>query len=111
RGYGVVLVRGIQLTVDGRGSISLPWWLVSSLPFFDNILPVRISMFVALGASVCVAWWASSRRAPRAARLALTGLAILTVALGLWLHVWHEFPYRPAFFTQGTYRNCLGPDD
>ncbi len=67
-------------------------------------------MFVALVASVCVAWWASSRRAPRTARVALTALAIVTVVPSLWLSVWHEHPYRPTFFTQGTYRKCLGPD-
>jgi hypothetical protein len=81
------------------------------LPLFDNILPVRISMFVALAASVCVAWWASSQRAPRAARVVLTALVVVTVVPTLWPRVWHEHPYRPAFFTQGTYRSCLRPDD
>ena len=108
---GVVVELGIRLNVDGRDSVSLPWRLVYRLPFFDNVLPVRISMFVALAASVCVAWWASSRRAPRTARVALTGLAIATVVPSLWLNVWHEHPYRPAFFTQGIYRTCLRPGD
>jgi hypothetical protein len=108
---GFVAELGLRLEVGGRDSITLPWRLVSGLPLFNNILPVRISMFVALAASVCVAWWASSRRTPRAARLGLTALAIVTVAPSLWLNVWHMHPYRPAFFTQGTYRACLGPDD
>jgi hypothetical protein len=108
---GVVVELGIRLEVGGRDSITLPWRLVSRLPLFNNVLPVRISMFVALAASVCVAWWASSRGAPRRARVALTGLAIVTVVPSLWLSVWHEHPYRPAFFTQGIYRTCLKPDD
>jgi hypothetical protein len=108
---GVVLELGVRLNVGGHDTITLPWRLVSGLPLFDNVLPVRISMFVALAASVCVAWWASSARTPRAARLVLTGLAIVTIAPSLWLSVWHEHPYRPAFFTQGTYRACLGPHD
>lgn len=108
---GVVVEFGPRLTVGGHYTITLPWRLVSGLPLFNNILPVRISMFVALAASVCVAWWASSRRAPRAARIVLTALALATVVPSLWLNVWHKHPYRPAFFTQGTYRTCLGPDD
>ena len=108
---GVVVELGIRLTVDGRDYIALPWRLVTRYPLFNNVLPVRISMFVALAASVCVAWWASSRHASRAARLALTGLAIAMVVPSLWLNVWHEHPYRPAFFTQGMYRTCLKPDD
>jgi len=109
---GVVAELGIRLSVDGRDSITLPWRLVSSLPLFDNVLPVRISMFVALAASVCVAWWASSQRVPAAAaRVGLTALAIVSVVPGLWLSAWHEHPSRPAFFTQGIYRRCLGTGD
>jgi len=108
---GVVLELGIRLEVDGHDSITLPWRLVSKLPLFENVLPVRISMFVALAASVCVAWWASSRAAPRTARVALTALAIASVVPSLWLNVWHAHPSRPAFFTQGTYRACFTPDD
>ena len=62
---GVVVELGIRLEVDGHDSITLPWRLVYRLPLFNNILPVRISMFVALAASVCVAWWASSGDMPR----------------------------------------------
>jgi hypothetical protein len=48
---------------------------------------------------------------PRAVRVVLTGLAIAAVVPSLWLNVWHGHPYRPAFFTQGTYKTCLKPDD
>lgn len=108
---GVVVELGVRLEVGGHDSITLPWRLVSGLPLFNNILPVRISMFVALAASVCVAWWASSPGVPRAVRIGLTGLAIAAVVPSMWLSIWHETPYRPAFFTQGIYRTCLTPDD
>ena len=108
---GVLVELGIRLTVDGRSSITLPWRLVSKLPLFNNVLPVRISMFVALAGAVCVAWWASSERAPRAARVVLPALAIVSIVPSLWLSVWHEEPYRPAFFARGTYRACIKPDD
>ncbi len=108
---GVVVELGVRLEVNGRRSVTLPWHLVSGLPLFNDILPVRISMFVALAASVCVAWWASSRREPRTARIVLTALAIVTVVPSLWLTVWHHTPNRPAFFTRGDYRACLRPGE
>ena len=108
---GVVVELGVRLDVGGHDSIALPWRLVYKLPLFNNILPVRLSVFVALAASLCVAWWASSGGVPRAVRVGLTGLAVAAVVPSLWLSVWHGHPYRPAFFTQGTYRACLKPDD
>jgi hypothetical protein len=108
---GFVVELGIHLTVDGHDSITLPWQLVYKLPLFNNVLPVRFSMFVALAASVAVAWWASSQRAPRTARIALTVLAIVMVVPSVWRGVWHEHPSRPGFFTQGMYRTCFKPGD
>lgn len=106
---GVVAELGIRLNVRGHGYFLLPWRLVSKLPLFENVLPVRLSMFVALAASVCVAWWASSRRVPRGVRIALTALTVATVVPGLWLKVWREHPFRPAFFTRASYRSCFDP--
>jgi hypothetical protein len=108
---GVVVELGIRLEVQGHDSVSLPWRLVYRLPLFNNILPVRISMFVALAAGVCVAWWASSTSVPRAARAGLTALAIAAIVPSFWLSIWHEHPYRPAFFAQGIYKTCIKPDD
>jgi hypothetical protein len=106
---GVVAELGIRLNVRGNGYFLLPWRLVSKLPLFENVLPVRLSMFVALAASVCVAWWASSRRVPRGVRIALTALTVAMVVPGLWLKVWREHPFRPAFFTRASYRACFDP--
>jgi hypothetical protein len=108
---GIVAELGVRLEVRGRNYFPLPWRLVSAFPPFNNVLPVRLSMFVALAASVCVAWWASSQNVPRAARVALTAVTIATVVPSLWLSVWHEHPFRPSFFAQGVYRACLGPSD
>lgn len=106
---GVVAELGVELDVRGHGYVGLPWGLLSGLPVFDNVLPVRLSMFVALAASVCVAWWTSSQRVPRGARVALTALTIVLVVPSLWLNVWHKHPFRPAFFAQGAYQACLEP--
>ena len=90
--------------------VALPWRLVPSLPLFDNILPVRISMFVAARRERVrrVVGVFPARATPARP---LTGLAIVTVVPSLWLSVWHQHPYRPAFFAQGTYRTCLAPDN
>ena len=108
---GVVAELGTSLHIRGRSSIPLPWAPLSHVPPFNNVLPVRLSMFVALAAAVAVAWWAASSAVPRAARLVLPAAAVASIFPALWSGVWHEHPARAAFFSAGLYRACLQPDD
>ena len=108
---GVVAELGTALHIEGKSYASAPWGLVSSLPFYNNILPVRFSGFVALGAAVTAASWSASSRAPRLVRAALPGAALIAIAPSLWLGVWHWHPRRVSFFADGTYRICLQPNE
>jgi hypothetical protein len=108
---GVVAELGISLHIRGRSSIGLPWSPLSHVPPFNNVLPVRLSMFVALAAAVAVAWWAASSRVPRAARVVLPLATVATIFPALWNGVWHEHPARAAFFSTNLYRACLQPND
>jgi hypothetical protein len=108
---GVLAELGTALHIAGDRYASAPWGLVARLPFYNNILPVRFASFVALGAAVAAAWWSASSRAPRLLRIALPVAAIIAIMPSLWLGVWHYHPRRLAFFTHGTYRVCLQPDD
>ena len=108
---GVLVELGLSLHVAGRSYVPLPWSALSGLPVFNSMLPVRYSIFVALGAAVAVACWAASTAVPRLARVALPALAVAAIMPSLWNPAWHEHPPRPAFFTTGIYRSCLAPGE
>jgi hypothetical protein len=109
--FGIVLELGFSLHIAGTSYFSLPWSKVGHLPVLNSMLPVRYSMFVALGAAVAVACWAATGSVPRLARLTLPVLAVVAIAPSLWNSAWHEHPLRPAFFTSGTYDKCLAPGE
>jgi hypothetical protein len=108
---GLLVELGLSLHVAGRSYVPLPWSAISRLPVFNSVLPVRYSIFVALGAAVAVACWAATAEAPRIARLVLPALAVVAIGPSLWNPAWHEHPARPTFFTTGVYRRCLSPGE
>jgi len=108
---GVIAELGLALHIHGKRYFALPWSKLTALPGFNNVLPVRFSMFVALGAGVAVASWAASRTAPLAVRVALPILAMIAIAPSIWNSVWHETPKRYDFFTKGIYHTCLDPNE
>jgi hypothetical protein len=108
---GVVAELGLRLHVRGKAVAWLPWDLVARLPLFDNVLPVRLSVFVSLVAAVTVASWAASNVAPRLLRAALPLLAVVTILPSIWNPVWRQTPTEPAFFQDRIYRTCLAPNE
>jgi hypothetical protein len=102
-----VAALGSWLTVDGRRVITLPWIHLADLPLFDNIMPVRFSMFSALIAAVIVALWAASSIRPPWLRILLPGLAVVALLPNLSWHAWARSPAIPSLFTTGKYRDCL----
>jgi hypothetical protein len=99
---GFALELGTALWIGGHRVVTLPWELVARLPLFNNVLPVRFSLFVSLAAAVAVALWAASRDVPRWARLVLPLAAVLSLVPTLRQADWKLHPNRPAFFAQPT---------
>jgi hypothetical protein len=108
---GVLLELGTALHLRGAQHFPLPFRLVAGLPAFDNVLPVRLSIFVALVAAVGAAWWAASAETPRWARIALLATALVAIAPAFWLDAWHARPNRPAFFSTDIYKQYLHPGE
>ncbi len=108
---GVVAELGLSLHVHGKSVAWLPWDLVAKLPLFDNVLPMRLSMFVSLVAAVAVASWAASNIAPRVLRVALPLLAVAAIVPSMWNTAWRQTPPEPPFFADGLYRSCLAPNE
>jgi hypothetical protein len=108
---GVLVELGTALHIEGHRYTWLPWDALAGLRGFNNVLPVRFSMYVSLIAAVAVARWASSCTVPRWLRVALPLAAIAFIVPRLWGAIPHEHPTRPAFFTAGMYRSCLQPNE
>jgi hypothetical protein len=109
--FGLVVELGFGLHVAGKSYFPLPWSKLGKLPPFNSMLPVRYSMFVALGVAVAVASWAAGSNARRLARTTLPALAAIAIVPSLWNSAWHEHPARSSFFTSGTYSTCLMPGE
>ena len=108
---------GPKLTVDGHHVVTLPTVFghdrinvpgvgKKSLSLFNNTLPVRFALYVALAAAVIAALWMAKRARGVAMWLlpALTLLALVpNVSLGTTTYS------IPQFFTEASYRPCIQP--
>jgi hypothetical protein len=105
----VVLDFGTDLYVGGHREFLLPWKAVAKLPVLDNVLTVRLSVYVALAGSAIVALWTAGRRS-WPGQLVLPGLAVLALVPAVWHHDFREHPERWAFFTHAQYK-CFPKND
>jgi hypothetical protein len=96
---------GTSLWMNGRKVAWLPWREVARLPVFDNVLPVRFSVFTALLAAVIVALWTARSRGP--ITIALPAIAMLALMPAFWRADYRANPERPQFFTQHLYKICF----
>ena len=110
----VVWSLGSFLVIDGQRTITLPWWLYRQLPLLDQMLPVRLTMYVALLCAVAVAGWVAGpgrgrtwRWAPALAAAALLLPAGGALYPGSTRSVYHARFRQPSFLTAGLYRHFL----
>jgi hypothetical protein len=66
-------------------------------------------MYVSLAAGVVMALW--MRDTPGRAAIVVPALAVLFLVPRLELPLWHDSVARPAFFTDGLYRDCVEPNE
>ena len=105
----VVVSLGFFLSVDGHRHGQLPWVHLGYRPLFNDILPVRIALYVSLAVAVMVAIWASRRGG--VARWLLPLLAVLAIVPRPFGHAFDEAYAVPRFFTDASYRSCLAPGE
>ena len=114
----VVWSLGRYLVIDGHRTISLPWSVYRQLPLLDQLLPVRLTLYVALICAVAVAGWVAApgrrpawRWLPALAALAMLLPAAGAVYPGTQQAVYHGRFSDPRFFTAGGYRRYLRPGE
>lgn len=104
---------GPSLIIDGHPTISLPWKLLDQTHPFNEVTPVRLGMFVALGTAIAFAQWLVLPRRRRVWPWVLTLLAVVLLLPNLdgsypWgTPVFQENLQSPSFFTRGLYRHYL----
>jgi hypothetical protein len=103
---------GTSLWVGGHRVTPLPWDLLSRLPLFDNVLPVRLALFTSLAAAVIVALWSADPSRQRWLRTLLPVLAVLALLPTLRQADWRSHPDRPEFFAHPELvKACLPPNE
>jgi hypothetical protein len=110
-----LIALGTELEIDGRRIIPLPWSAAAHIPVVNNALPFRFTAYVSLAAAVIVALWTATTKGRVYARpYLLPVLAVAVIVPSLWRTTYPSFsprqPERLAFFTDGTYKTCLGRD-
>lgn len=107
---GALAELGASLRFDGKQVTRLPLSLIDRLPLFNNVLPVRLSMFVSLATAVIVAIVVATTRS-RWMRAALPTLAVVSLLPNFASHAWITEPDNPRFIADRSYRVCLHPGE
>ena len=78
--FAVVLLAelGPRVNVYGHSILPAPWYLLRHAPVFDNVLPSRLAVYLALLFAVAVALWLA-RSTPSPATTILTVVAVMVV--------------------------------
>jgi hypothetical protein len=106
----LICILGPHLAVYGHKIAPAPWILVRHLPVFDNVLPVRLGVYLALISAVAVSLWLA--QAPRSLwRNTVALLAVLSLLPDPYKPLWTSGYGIPAFFTASAYRDCLDPGE
>lgn len=113
-----LLALGPVLSVDGHLTIDLPWKALHGLPGFAEALPVRLGMYVELGAAIAAACWLAAPTRPSIRRWLLAALAVVFIfpsvngtVPGTTKMTFDETYAQLPFFTNGLYRRYLRPGE
>jgi hypothetical protein len=96
---------GTAIVWEKHKELWLPWGLVARLPLFDNVLPARFALYLALLAGVIVALWIAPRRG--VASWLLPTLAVGALVPAFWRADYVHHPERWQFFTSKIYEICF----
>lgn len=111
----IVWSLGEVLTIDGHMTQPLPFKLLAPHKLFNEIMPVRIGMYTAMGFALAAAAWVAEPGAFRWRRWALGALAVIFIfpngnaVRPTGEPIFAEGYRSPAFITSGVYRRYLRP--
>ncbi len=101
---------GPRIRVAGYETIPGPWTIPAHLPVLDGVKPVRLTLFVGLGAAIACGIWLADR--PRAwARWLLAGAAVLALLPNPAHDLWTAKVPRSTFFSTGRWEQYVHRDE
>jgi hypothetical protein len=109
----VTLMLGDHLHIAGHPTIAMPWKLLSRIPPVDEVLPVRLGVYMFLLVAIVLALWLADAADLRTRRLKLMAAAIAVVMLlpNVTSGRWHNHENSVSFFATGEYRRYLHPGE
>jgi hypothetical protein len=105
--FSAVASLGPALKLRGRPIFDLPWRLVEPIPFIQNALPDRFTMYLALAAAVIASMWLAARPGSWI-RWAAVVLAAVTFLPDLSSLPYHRDLLMPPFFSTDLHRRYIG---
>jgi hypothetical protein len=105
----VVLAFGPYIRAAGRVIALGPWWLFAELPVTESALPVRLTMYIALGIGLVLALFLT-REASRW-RWVLALLALVVIFPNPSERLWTSAVPRTTFFSQNRFEQFVRRDD
>ncbi len=106
----VIASFGARVRVDGHVTVPAPWRALATLPITKTVLPIRLTLFVALVVALITGMWLSdrvSRLGPW--RWALAAAAIVFVFPNPSSTIWSSQAPNPVFFKTAAYKSHIGP--
>jgi hypothetical protein len=107
----VVWSLGYTLNIDGHPTVALPFKWFSHLRGFNEVLPVRIGLYVFLVCAIIVALWLASPGSSRLLRWPLAILAVVLLFPNSDAGYFNQKLPDPAFFSTNMYRQYLHPGE
>lgn len=105
----VVWSLGETLNIGGYATVPLPWKLVGNLRVLNELLPVRIGLYIFLLCAVIVALWLTVPGSSPRRRWPLAVLAVIFLIPNTAM--FNQRLDEPTFFTTPLYRHYLSRND
>ena len=112
-GYAALLVAsfGPELRLRGHDVVPGPWKLPAKLPVTDTILPVRLTLYLALLTGLIAALWLAEGGRRKALRWALVLVGIAVVLPNPAARLWRADVPESRFFTGGRDATAIRPGE
>jgi len=110
-GATVIASFGSSVRVEGHSLVPAPWRVLAVLPVTRMILPVRLTLFIALVVAMIVAVWLAERDGRSPSRFVLAGVALVFLLPNPATKLWSADSPNPTFFRTSLYKNHLKPGE